>query len=418
MSTLPMFSHIGSAAYKKDLTNIIALCEALGHPQNKFKSIHIAGTNGKGSTSHMLAAIFQTAGYKTGLYTSPHLKDFRERIRLNGEMIPEDFVCDFVEKIQPMIDQVQPSFFEITVALAFDFFAKEKIDIAIIETGLGGRLDSTNIIDPEISVITNIGWDHMNILGNSLEKIAIEKAGIIKKNKPAVIGESNGTTRKVFLDKARKESAPIIFATDKFHATGWQYEHHQLVVEVSTSDKEKTFYALDLPGVYQSKNLVTVLAAIDQMKKLGWNIQEDHLKTALTKVKKLTGFHGRWELVHQKPDVIIDVAHNADGIQQILRQLEVIEPRHTHIVLGIVKDKDVDAVLKLLPKYAIYYFTNAHIPRALPAAELKEKAEAHLLHGEAYDDVNTATKAAMAKAKDLDLILVCGSVFVVGELNL
>ena len=261
-----MFSHIGSAAYKTDLTNIVALSETLGYPHEKFKSIHIAGTNGKGSTSHMLAAILHSSGYKTGLYTSPHLKDFRERIRINGEMIPENFVCEFVEKIKPEIEKIQPSFFEITVAMAFEYFKKEGIDIAVVETGLGGRLDSTNIITPEISVITNIGWDHMNILGNSLKEIAAEKAGIIKKRIPVVIGEANENSRDVFIEKAKKENAPITFASEIFHAIDWKYQHHQLVVEVAKDGSdEKHFYHLDLPGVYQTKNLVTVLAAVHQL---------------------------------------------------------------------------------------------------------------------------------------------------------
>ena len=418
-STLPMFSHIGGAAYKADLTNIIALSEALGNPHNKFKSIHIAGTNGKGSTSHMLAAILQTSGYKTGLYTSPHLKDFRERIRINGGMIPENFVCDFVEKIKPEIEKVQPSFFEITVAMAFQYFAEEDIDIAVVETGLGGRLDSTNIITPELSVITNIGWDHMNILGNTLEKIAAEKAGIIKKGIPVVIGEANQNTRNVFIDKANKENAPITFASEMLHAIDWKYDHHQLVVEVAKDRRdEKFFYHLDLPGVYQAKNVVTVLAAVQQLQAGGWKISDNNIRTALKAVKKLTGLHGRWELVHQKPDVVIDVAHNSDGIEQLLRQLELIEPRHLHVVIGLVKDKDIDSVLKLLPKYAQYYFTNAHIPRALDATILHDKALQFGLKGSVFNDVNAATKAAMDHAGEKDLVLVCGSVFVVGELNL
>ncbi|HKP32206.1 MAG TPA: folylpolyglutamate synthase/dihydrofolate synthase family protein, partial [Chitinophagaceae bacterium] len=414
-----MFSHIGGAAYKADLNNIIALSETLDNPHKKFKTIHIAGTNGKGSTSHMLAAIFQSSGYKTGLYTSPHLKDFRERIRINGEMIPENIVCDFVEKIKPEIEKIQPSFFEITVAMAFEYFAKEKIEIAIIETGLGGRLDSTNIITPEISVITNIGWDHMNILGNSLEQIATEKAGIIKQGIPVVIGEGNENTRPVFIEKARQENAPITFASEIFHAIEWKYQHHQLVVEVAKNGTdEKHFYQLDLPGVYQAKNLVTVLASVEQMQKKGWKIPDEKIKSALKNVKKQTGFHGRWELVHQHPNVVIDVAHNSDGIAQILRQLELIEPRHLHIVIGVVKDKDVDSVLKLLPKYAKYYFTNAHIPRALDASALQDKASQFGLKGSVFSDVNAATRAAMDNAEETDLVLVCGSVFVVGELNL
>lgn len=414
-----MFSHIGAAAYKKDLDNIIRLCEFLGQPQNNFKTVHVAGTNGKGSTSHMLAAILQTAGYKTGLYTSPHLKDFRERFRVDGEMIPREFVIDFTERIQPVIEEINPSFFEITVALAFDFFAKEKVDIAVIEVGLGGRLDSTNIITPEVSVITNIGWDHMNILGNSLEKIAYEKAGIIKEKIPVIVGEVLPETKLVFETVAHEKLAPLIIANEEEYVAEWQYKNHELQVMVAShgSDKRET-YSLDLPDYYQTKNLVTVLAAVKQLQHRGWHIEQSHIHKALKLVKKLTGLHGRWEVIREHPLVVLDVGHNEDGIRQVLAQIELTDHQHLHIVTGFVKDKDISKVLALLPKEAKYYFTRARIPRALPEEELMQRGNDLGLEGIAYPDVNTALKAALSKAGKHDLVLVCGSVFVVGEVEI
>lgn len=411
-----MFSRIGAAAYKKDLHNTLALCSFIDDPHKKIKTVHIAGTNGKGSVSHMLAAVFQSAGYRTGLYTSPHLRDFRERIRINGDMIPQDDVVDFVERIRPAMEKIEPSFFEITVAMAFDHFVKRKVDIAIIETGLGGRFDSTNIVTPEISVITNIGWDHMNILGNTLEAIAGEKAGIIKPEKPVVIGETLPETRQVFLETAAIVKAPIFFAAEERKAIDWRYDGGELVVEVvKLGTDEKNFYYLDLPGIYQTKNLVTVLEAVHQLNLLGWNLHETQVKTGLRKVKRTTGLHGRWDVIKHHPEVVLDVAHNAEGIQQVLMQVELREPDHLHIVIGMVKDKDIERVLSLLPAYANYYFTQAHIPRALDAQLLQKEAERFHLKGDAYDDVNTALKAAIAAAKKEDLIIVCGSVFIVGE---
>ncbi|MFT3822719.1 MAG: folylpolyglutamate synthase/dihydrofolate synthase family protein [Chitinophagaceae bacterium] len=415
---LPMFSRIGTAAYKKDLTNTRLVCDFLNNPQQRFKCIHIAGTNGKGSTSHMLAAIFQTAGYKTGLYTSPHLKDFRERIKVNGEMIEKDFVIDFTERIKPLIDEVEPSFFEITVGMAFDYFADQQVDIAIVETGLGGRLDSTNIIDPEIAVITNIGWDHMNLLGDTLEAIAGEKAGIIKKNTPVVVGEVLPETLPVFEKQAAGLDAPLTIASHKYFVAEWSYQHHELAVQVATTGTDtRTSYKLDLPGFYQTKNIITVIETIHQLRKAGWHITDAQVQTAVQQVKKLTGLHGRWEVIHQHPAVILDVGHNEDGIKQILAQLELTDHHHLHIVIGLVKDKEVDKVLKLLPKEASYYFTRATIPRALPEDQLAEKAAAFNLTGHHYPDVNTALHAAKQKAGKQDLVLVCGSVFVVGEVN-
>ena len=415
---LPMFSRIGQDAIKADITNTVLLCERLGNPQSKFTSVHIAGTNGKGSVSHMLAAVFQTAGYRTGLYTSPHLKDFRERIKIDGEMITEDFVVEFIEGIQPAIEEINPSFFEITVAMAFDWFARQGVDIAIIETGLGGRLDSTNIITPALSVITNIGWDHMNILGDSLQKIAFEKAGIIKKGIPVVVGQRDHETHTVFEEKAAAEAATISFADAKRRATGWTIEKHQLVVEVSklhTDDKQ--YYQLDLTGLYQTNNLVTVLEAITILKQLGWLLTDQHVEKALRQVKGLTGLHGRWETIHQHPTIIADVAHNEGGMRAIVSQLEVMTYQRLMVVIGMVKDKEIDKVLSLLPKDALYFFTRAQIERALPEDELAATGSRQGLKGSAYPEVNSAIRAALAQAHKDDTILVCGSVFVVGEID-
>ncbi len=415
---LPMFSRIGADAFKKDLTNTIRLCEALGNPHKQFKAVHIAGTNGKGSTSHMLAAVLQTAGYKTGLYTSPHLKDFRERIKIDGHWCEEDFIVDFTERIMPLINEIEPSFFEITVAMAFDYFAKQKVDIAVIEVGLGGRFDSTNIITPELSIITNIGWDHMNLLGDTLDKIAFEKAGIIKQNIPVIIGETIPETKQVFAQKVAEMEAPVTYAEQKRYAAGWQYEHHRLAVEiVHKQNDEHATYQLDLTGIYQVKNLVTVLAAIHQLQLQGWTITTVHIHTGLQQVKKLTGLHGRWEIIRQNPAVILDVGHNADGINEIKKQLELATYRHLHIIIGMVKDKEIDKVLEILPKHATYYFTQAQIPRALDAENLLLNAERFGLRGNAFGEVNTALQHVLSHAHSDDLVLICGSVFLVGEVN-
>lgn len=415
---LPMFSRVGAAAYKADLHNTIALCDAIQNPQQHFKTIHIAGTNGKGSTSHMLAAILQTAGYKTGLYTSPHLKDFRERIKINGELCSEQFVVDFTQKIQPAIEKIEPSFFEITVAMAFEYFAINKVDIAVIETGLGGRLDSTNIINPELSIITNIGFDHMNLLGNTLDKIAFEKAGIIKSKTPVVIGEYNDITKQVFEAKATTAEAPIVFAQNNYSFKSIKSNISSLEVEIERAKIKATkHYKLDLAGIYQSKNLITVLEAVEQLKLLGWKMDEAILQAALRQVKKLTGLHGRWELLQTNPTVIADVAHNVDGIQQILEQLKHIMYNKLHIVIGMVKDKDVATAIALLPKHAQYYFTQAQIERALQANELQTLAANYQLIGNHFKNVNIAIDAAKNIASNNDLILVCGSVFLVGEIE-
>ncbi len=415
---LPMFSRIGAAAIKKDLHNTIALCDALDNPHRKFKSIHIAGTNGKGSVSHMLAAILQTSGYKTGLYTSPHLHDFRERIKVNGEMITEEYVIDFTQRIQPLIEEIEPSFFEITVAMAFEYFKQQNVDIAVVEVGLGGRLDSTNIITPELSIITNIGWDHMNLLGDSLEKIAGEKAGIIKQNIPVVVGETLPETKPVFEQKANAVQSPLHFAYNEFNVTGKKTIDHKLVVDVEEQKTKSIFqYSLDLPGVYQTRNVLTVLSSVRQLQEQGWNISEEHIQTALATSKQINGLHGRWEVIHEYPTVVMDVGHNEDGVKQIVTQLTESSYNKLHIIIGMVKDKEIEKVLALLPTEAQYYFTKAHIPRALPEADLQAKASAFKLEGETFENVNTAIATALQHATADDLILVCGSVFLVGEVD-
>ena len=417
LNKLPMYSRIGAAAYRKDLTNTWQLSDFIGNPEKKFKSVHIAGTNGKGSSSHMLAAIFQQAGYKTGLYTSPHLKDYRERIRVNGEFIHEDFVVDFVRRITPLAETIDPSFFEISVVMAFEYFAQQKVDIAIVEVGLGGRLDSTNIIVPELSVITNIGYDHMNLLGNTLAAIAFEKAGIIKPGVPVVVGESHPETAPIFEQRAHEEQSPIRFADKHHYISDWKYDRHTLTAEVATSPiaDDKQYYTLDLAGIYQTKNLITVLEAVHALNAKGWKLPHQSVERALRQVKKLTGLHGRWEIIHEHPDVILDVAHNEDGIRQLLRQIELTDHEELHIVLGMVNDKAIDRILSLLPAQATYYFTRARIPRALPEQALAIQAGAAGLKGQSYPTVPEALAAARAHAKPHDLVVVCGSVFVVAE---
>lgn len=424
---LPMYSRIGAAAYKEDLHNTIALCAAIDNPHTKFKSIHIAGTNGKGSTSHMLAAILQQAGYKTGLYTSPHLKDFRERIKINGEMIPQEFVVNFVARTKTISEQIQPSFFELTVAMAFDYFEKEKIDVAVVETGLGGRLDSTNIITPILSVITNIGYDHMDILGNTLEKIAAEKAGIIKQNVPVVIGEYLPTgqaglpeTKNIFITKAKQLDAPIHFAQDEYAVSNINYNDELLKCDVTdTANSITESFELDLNGLYQTKNIRTVLCAGKILMQQGFIIKDADEKQALKQVKELTGLYGRWDVIGNNPTIILDVAHNEDGIRQLLNQLSLVHPpsNTVHFILGMVKDKDVSKVLSILPKDAHYYFSNAHIERAMRHDDLLAKAASFELAGESFDDVNTAISSAKKNAAPNDMIVVFGSVFLIAEVE-
>lgn len=413
---LPLYSNIGKKAYKADLKNTLALCEYLGHPEKKIRTIHVAGTNGKGSTSHMLAAIFQEAGFKTGLYTSPHLYDFRERIKIDGQLVPESFVIEFVSKTEGITEQISPSFFELTFAMAIDYFAASNTDIAIIETGLGGRLDSTNVINPVLSVITNIGYDHMDILGESLEKIAFEKAGIIKHQVPVVIGELLAETKPVFTQKAAEESAEIFFAEEEFKIVSSKYHHEFLQVMVQTEKGlHQEQFTLDLNGNYQTKNLVTVLSAI---KHCSIDVSQDTVKKALSNVRNLTGLYGRWQVIRRNPLIVLDVAHNGPGISSLLEQITRLQYNNLHIVIGMVKDKRIENVLAILPKNVNYYFTQAHIPRALDHHLLRKKAKPFGLTGNSYFNVNDAIQAAESDAAKDDVILVCGSVFVIAEVAL
>ncbi len=391
---LPMYQRVGGAAYKADLNNTLRLMDILEHPEHKFKSIHVAGTNGKGSVSHMLAAIFQKAGYKTGLYTSPHLKDFRERIRINGEMIPEEKVTAFVEKHQEHFTSIGLSFFEMTVGMAFQYFADEQVDIAIVEVGMGGRLDSTNVVTPELSVITNISLDHTQFLGSTKALIAAEKGGIIKPGIPVVIGERDLESSHVFGEIAKQRNSPISFAED--------------VIPWRTVD------ALDLRGIYQEKNIRTVLAAVKVLEEQGHSLKLN-LEEALQNAAKLTGLRGRWEQIGTKPKIICDTGHNEAGVQMVLDQLKRESYRQLHIVWGMVGDKDITTILRMLPKHAIYYFCKPEIPRGKNAEELGREAVRFGLSGKSYPSVIKALEAAKAHTLSDDLIFVGGSTFVVGE---
>ncbi|MFD0940658.1 bifunctional folylpolyglutamate synthase/dihydrofolate synthase [Pedobacter boryungensis] len=412
-----MFTRVGAVALKKDLHNTLALCDKLDNPQHKFKSIHVGGTNGKGSTSHMLAAILQKAGYKTGLYTSPHLKDFRERIRINGKMVSKQYVKDFVKNQQETIQEIEPSFFEVTVAMAFDYFAKEKVDIAIIEVGLGGRLDSTNIITPELSVITNISLDHTNILGDTLLEIATEKAGIIKKNIPVVIGEKQAETEAVFITKAKLENASINFAGSSLHIENAHQKKAHLIVDVYKEEKLiYTNLALDLTGSYQLKNILTVIEAILKLKEIEYSIPDESIFTALKNVKKITGLQGRWQTLSQNPLVICDTGHNKAGIIEVMQNIKNTPHKNLHIVIGMVKDKDISGVLALFPTNASYYFCQPNLERALPVSELASQAATFGLKGNTFNTVQAAFQNAKSKAEEKDLIFVGGSTFVVAEI--
>lgn len=388
---LPMYQNIGKTAYKKDLTNTIKLSNHLHNPEKKFKSIHVGGTNGKGSTSHMIASVLQEAGYKVGLYTSPHLKSFTERIRINGAEISEQNVIGFLEKNKSFLEENQLSFFEMTVGMAFDYFAQEKVDVAVIEVGLGGRLDSTNIITPEISVITNIGMDHVQILGDTLEKIAFEKAGIIKHTIPVVIGEKQIETQEVFKAKAQECNAEIIFA----------------------SDEVKEEYKTDLLGSYQKHNTKTAVAALGKVE--GFVIKPEHVINGLLNVKNNTGLRGRWEVLSKKPKVICDTAHNKEGLTYVLQQLEKENYDNLHVVMGVVSDKDLDEILPLFPKNATYYFSKPNIPRGLSVEILKNKSNKHGLLGNSYDSVLSAYDEAVRNSSPTDLVFVGGSTFTVAE---
>ena len=387
-SQLPMYQRTGAAAYKKDIGNIIEACNFLDNPHKKFKSIHIAGTNGKGSTAHLISSIMQEAGYKTGLYTSPHLIDFRERIKIDGKKIKKENVIEFVKKNRDEFEKINMSFFEYTVAMAFDEFSKQKVDIAIIETGLGGRLDSTNIITPELSIITNIGFDHMNLLGNTLEKIAFEKAGIIKKNIPTIIGRKQKEIEQIFIKVAKEKKSHIIFAK--------KYEN-------SLNPKL---------AEYQKENIDTAVTAI---KALDWQINDKIIKLGIENVILNTGIRGRWETIGEKPKIICDTGHNIDGIKNILLELEKINFEKLHFVFGTVNDKNLDEILAIIPQKAQYYFCQAKIDRALCSKKLKIKADKFNISGIAYESVEIALKNAKKYAKEEDLIIVGGSTFVVAE---
>ncbi len=412
----PAYQQIGSKAYKEGLDNTLALDAYFGHPHTEFKTIHVAGTNGKGSVSHTIASVLQSAGYKVGLYTSPHLKDFRERIRMNGAMISEPEVVSFVEHNIAEIKQIQASFFEITTLMAFDWFARCGVDVAVVEVGLGGRLDSTNIITPIVSVITNISFDHTAMLGNTLAAIAGEKAGIIKPEVPVVVGQTDAETEPVFRTKAKSTNSQIVFADQIRKVTNAEQTADKQIVSIDKNDHlEFSGLELDLSGNYQQKNILTTLAAIDFIKRY-FIVNEDDIRAGVASVVSSTGLKGRWQRLGDNPTIICDTGHNDDGIRQIASQLKLQKYNKLHIVIGMVSDKDHAKVLSQLPTDAIYYFTNAQIQRALPAAQLAEKAAAFGLRGNCYTDIPTAISAAKANAAPNDFIFIGGSTFTVAEI--
>ena len=411
-SQLPMYQREGQAAYKANLDNTLALDEYFKHPHTLFKTIHVAGTNGKGSVSHMLASILQEAGYKTGLYTSPHLKDFRERIKINGEMVSEQYVIDFVEDNKDLFASIHPSFFEMTVAMAFKYFADQQVDIAVIEVGLGGRLDSTNIISPLASVITNISFDHMALLGNTLEKIAGEKAGIIKSGIPAIVGIRDKEYDYVFEERAASVNTTLSFAGEQWNVEKNPEGNYHLK---RSSGEEFCNLSCELKGDYQRKNIPTVLETIPALRAAGLQITDEQVRTGISRVITNTGLHGRWQTLAQSPLTICDTGHNIDGITEIVQQLQKCQYERLHFVIGMVNDKDVDHVLCILPKDAIYYFTKASIPRAMNEEILAEKARTAGLHGTCYPTVATAYEAARQNATKQDMIYIGGSTFVVAE---
>lgn len=417
---LPVFHHVGQSAYKPGLDNTIQLMNAMKNPQKGFISIHIAGTNGKGSVSHLIAAVLQSAGYKTGLYTSPHLVDFGERIKINGKMIHPQYVIDFVEENKDLFAIVQPSFFEATMAMAFSYFSDEQVDIAVIETGLGGRLDSTNIIEPILSVITNISFDHVAFLGDSLEKIAYEKAGIIKKNTPVVIGEWQAETFPVFERKAKEEGSLLKLSKKIFKNTG--DSNGKMFVE----NENNVRYKVGLNGDYQLKNISTALCAIETFneivkenklsEKVNWKIlTNENIQSGFENVIELTGLQGRWQVLQHRPTVLVDTGHNEAGIKYVVEQLKRQQFEKLHIILGMVNDKDINSVLNLLPKNARYYFTQADIIRALPASDLLRQGESVGLIGDSYKSVKVAVNSAIENADPNDFIFIGGSNFIVGE---
>lgn len=415
-SQMPMFERQGASGYKEGLSNTRAFDEHFGHPHQSFATIHVAGTNGKGSVSHTLASILQECGYVVGLYTSPHLVDFRERIRINGRPISEDYVVEFVEHERSFFEPLHPSFFEVTTALAFKYFSDKHVDIAVVEVGLGGRMDCTNIISPIVSVITNISFDHTQFLGETLDKIASEKAGIIKKGTPVVIGENHSLTRPVFEAKAKKMNAPIIFAEDEPEVIsaqptedgGMHYETHH----VGSLDG-------DLGGIYQQKNLNTVLHTLKVIENLGYlnfsGRECIELRNGVNKVCSNTGLMGRWQTIQQKPHVVCDTGHNVGGWEYLRRQLAMVKCEKMHIVFGMVNDKDIDSVLEMLPKQAIYYFTKAETKRALNEQSVRLLAVNHGISGNCYPSVYEAYRAAMEQAGENDFVFVGGSSYVVGD---
>lgn len=414
----PMFHYIGAAAYKPGLDNTLSLMTMIGHPHRRLRCIHIAGTNGKGSVSHMLASILQEAGYKTGLFTSPHLFDFRERIRIQGQLIPEDYVIRFVQTYRSKIEQIQPSFFEITFALAMKWFDDARVDVVVLETGMGGRLDATNVVRPVLSVITNISYDHMQFLGNTLEQIAQEKAGIIKSGIPVVIGRSQSEVQHVFKAKAKLEHSPIYFADKKFHFLRTALKFTRLEGYVSKKNKIylKTLM-VPLPGLYQQENIITVVQAAHLLKKLGFKIRKKHIRYGILKIKENTGLMGRWDIIRLHPAVICDVAHNAEGLQKDFQQLQQFEYDTLRVILGFSDDKDVVKITSFLPSTAQYYITQAQLPRAMPTDKLafymNEKGLAHKV----YRTVNEAYEAALSEALASDLIFIAGSIYIVAELK-
>lgn len=413
---LPMFHRIGAQAYKPSLDNTLALCKAIGNPQNSFKSIHIAGTNGKGSSSHLCASILQESGYKVGLYTSPHLLDFRERIKINAEMIPEESVVSFVSNHLKIIEEIKPSFFELCVAMAFDHFAKNKVDIAVIEVGMGGRLDSTNIILPEACLITNISYDHMQFLGDTLEKIASEKAGIIKPGVPVVISEEQAESKDVFIQIANNKNAEIYFAEKEINLN---YSNKSDLLysyfDINTRILKAKEISCSLPGIYQEKNIKGVLKMVHLLQLKGYKISEEQILNGIKEVKSNTGLRGRWDVLHINPLVVADTGHNEDGIKQVLKQLGKQKFQKLHWVWGMVNDKSPDKVFALLPQNAIYYFCKPNIPRGLDAEECKNLAKNYHLYGESYHSVKLAYAAALENADKNDIILIAGSTFVVAE---
>ena len=429
-NSLPMYHRIGQAAYKADITNTVQLMQHLGNPERKFRSIHVAGTNGKGSVSHMLASVLMQAGYKVGLYTSPHLVDFRERIRINGQMIPQQRVSDFVEQHRDFMQSLQLSFFEMTVGLAFDYFATEKVDVAVVEVGMGGRLDSTNVITPDLSVITNIGFDHTQFLGDTLPKIAAEKAGIIKPHVPVVIGETHPETKPVFEQRAAELQAPVYFADDSYRiipiaeqplSQNGELCFPTLVFKVATTHSQFSIlnsqFTCPLTGSYQLKNLATLFQALVLLPSVGYTITEQHILHGIARVIEDTGLHGRWEKMDEQPLTICETAHNADGVSAMLEKLSEIPYRHLHLIYGCVNDKDFRKILRMLPQErTTYYYTQPSVPRAMPVGQLVEAAQKLGMPGQYFPHVSEAiTAARQAADPSHDLVLVTGSIFLVAD---